>query len=84
LLQEDAPRAVVVTGASTGIGKGICQLLTANGFIVFGSVRKEEDGNNLKIQLGERFFPLFFDVTNVQQVQEAAKIVRPANTSAAI
>ena len=40
-------RAVVVTGASTGIGKAIALALDASGFRVFAGVRKETDGETL-------------------------------------
>eukprot|EP00884_Botryococcus_braunii_P005715 jgi/Botrbrau1/15144/Bobra.0149s0014.1 len=76
---ETAPqRVVVVTGASTGIGKEICQSLTSRGYFVFGSVRKEKDGNNLREELGDRFSPLLFDVTNEHQVRDASRQVREA------
>eukprot|EP00884_Botryococcus_braunii_P005714 jgi/Botrbrau1/15143/Bobra.0149s0013.1 len=71
-------RTVVVTGASTGIGKGLCQLLTSKGYFVFGSVRKERDGMDLRRELGEQFSPLLFDVTNQQQVHDASQKVREA------
>jgi NAD(P)-dependent dehydrogenase (short-subunit alcohol dehydrogenase family) len=41
-------QSVVVTGASTGIGWGIAKVMTAKGFRVFGSVRKQADADRLK------------------------------------
>jgi NAD(P)-dependent dehydrogenase (short-subunit alcohol dehydrogenase family) len=38
-----APAAVVVTGASSGIGLDACRELAARGFRVFGTVRRAED-----------------------------------------
>jgi NAD(P)-dependent dehydrogenase (short-subunit alcohol dehydrogenase family) len=38
--------------------------LVANGYRVFGSVRKETDATALKAALGESFTPLLFDVTD--------------------
>lgn len=76
LLQAGSARVVVVTGASTGIGRGICQYLTKEGFFVFGSVRKEADGQTLRSELGDQFAPLLFDVTNQEQVLEASQKVR--------
>ena len=40
--------AVIVTGASTGIGFDVCRLLCANGYQVFGTVRREADGVSLE------------------------------------
>eukprot|EP00884_Botryococcus_braunii_P002594 jgi/Botrbrau1/12335/Bobra.4_3s0007.1 len=78
LLQDGSPRVIVVTGASSGIGKEIAKLLTSNGYFVFGSVRKEKDGTDLREELGDRFSPLLFDVTNEQQVRDASQKVREA------
>ena len=67
--------AVVVTGASTGIGEACAQLLAEKGFMVFGSVRKTADAERLKARFGENFAPLFFDVTDAEAVLRAAKEV---------
>ena len=40
---QDGQKAVLVTGASSGIGKRITEHLAANGFIVFAGARKAED-----------------------------------------
>lgn len=69
-------QSVVVTGVSTGIGWGIAKVLIQHGFRVFGSVRKPQDAERLSKELGERFIPLFFDVTDEVAVQGAARQVR--------
>ena len=69
-------QSVVVTGVSTGIGWGILKVLIQQGFRVFGSVRKTEDAERLSKEFGERFVPLFFDVTDEPAVQAAAQQVR--------
>jgi len=69
-------QSVVVTGVSTGIGWGITKVLIQHGFRVFGSVRKTQDGERLSKEFGERFIPLFFDVTDEAAVQAAAQQVR--------
>jgi len=69
-------QSVVVTGVSTGIGWGILKVLIQQGFRVFGSVRKTEDAERLSKEFGERFVPLFFDVTDEPAVQAAARQVR--------
>lgn len=71
-------RSVVVTGVSTGIGHGAVKVLTAKGFHVFGSVRKQADADRLKQEFGDAFTPLVFDVTDEAGAKAAAEAVRPA------
>lgn len=68
--------SVVVTGVSTGIGWGTAKILIQNRFRVFGSVRKEQDGERLKKEFGETFTPLLFDITDEENVHTAAKQVQ--------
>tara|TARA_B110000971_G_C20011706_1_gene501869 strand:- start:150 stop:1001 length:852 start_codon:yes stop_codon:yes gene_type:complete len=67
--------SVVVTGASSGIGRQISKTLVENGYRVFGSVRNKADGKAVSAELGENFSPLVFDVTSEKDVQAAAKQV---------
>lgn len=69
-------QTAVVTGASTGIGRAITQILINEGWQVFGSVRKEKDAAALQTALGENFTPLIFDVTDNEAILRAAEIVR--------
>ena len=69
-------RTIVVTGVSTGIGASIAETLVRSGFHVFGSVRKSTDAGRLATELGERFTPLIFDVTDQSSVAAAAEIVK--------
>lgn len=69
-------KSIVVTGASTGIGKDAARILIENGYRVFGSVRKQEDANKLLEEFGSNFVPLMFDVTDEEAVYAAAKQVR--------
>jgi NAD(P)-dependent dehydrogenase (short-subunit alcohol dehydrogenase family) len=70
--------SVVVTGASTGIGSACVKVLTAAGFHVFGSVRKQADADRLAAEFGPNFTPLFFDVTDKAAVAAAARTVEQA------
>src|SRR5690242_11508326 len=67
---------IVVTGVSSGIGAGIAHDLVNHGYKVFGSVRKEADGERLKDRLGEAFIPLHFDVTDRQAITSAVQQVK--------
>jgi NAD(P)-dependent dehydrogenase (short-subunit alcohol dehydrogenase family) len=69
-------RAVVVTGASSGIGRAICATVASEGALAFAGVRREEDASSLKSELGDAVHPLLFDVTNEIAVRAAAAVVR--------
>ncbi|MEO6910084.1 MAG: SDR family NAD(P)-dependent oxidoreductase, partial [Edaphobacter sp.] len=56
-------KAVVVTGVSTGIGLETTKLLIANGYRVFGSVRKQADADRLRKEFGESYISLIMDIT---------------------
>ena len=71
-------KSVVVTGASTGIGWGCVKVLAANGFHVFGSVRKQADADRLSKEFGPAFTPLIFDVTDAAAVAAGARQVEAA------
>lgn len=68
-------RSVVVTGASTGIGYAIAQLLAREGFHVFAGVRRAQDADRLAEEIGDELTPLVFDVTDPEGVAEAARDV---------
>ncbi len=70
--------SVVITGVSTGIGRGTAEVLIKKGFRVFGSLRKREDAEKARAELGPQFTPLIFDITNEGAVKEAARVVSDA------
>ena len=57
-------RSVLVTGASTGIGRATVERLDAAGWRVFAGVRKQEDADSLSQAGSERVVPLILDVTD--------------------
>ncbi len=65
-------KSVVVTGASTGIGWAVTQVLTERGFHVYGSVRRSADVERLMAAFGDAVTPLVFDVTDEVAVRIAA------------
>ncbi|MDH4327281.1 MAG: SDR family oxidoreductase [Nitrospira sp.] len=68
-------RAVVITGASTGIGAACALHLDRLGFLVFAGVRKVQDGEALQRQGGNRLVPLILDVTDAASIQQSRTIV---------
>jgi len=68
-------KSVLVTGASTGIGRATALRMDAAGWRVFASVRREQDGEDLGRVASGRLVPLILDVTDSEQVAAAAERV---------
>lgn len=71
-----ALRAVVVTGASTGIGRATVLELVSAGFHVFSAVRREKDADGLRRQFPEVVTPLIMDLLDEDSVYAAAEVVK--------
>ncbi|MBY0568861.1 MAG: SDR family oxidoreductase [Hyphomonadaceae bacterium] len=71
-------RAVVVTGASTGIGRAAVASAVGQGSHVFASVRKQADADSLTTEFGEAVTPLIFDVADEVAVRAGAAQVAQA------
>jgi NAD(P)-dependent dehydrogenase (short-subunit alcohol dehydrogenase family) len=69
--------AVVITGASTGIGRACALDLGARGFRVFAGVRRDADGEQLAAA-GPNITPLLIDVTDQASIAAAARTVGDA------
>lgn len=70
---ERAEEAVLVTGASRGLGRAIAQYLAAAGFRVFAGVRKPEDGNAFGD--GSGIEPVLLDVGDDASIEAACENV---------
>ncbi len=64
---------VLVTGASSGIGRACAEALRARGFAVHGSVRRQEDAAELE---AADIHPVVFDVTDDDAVAAGLQVVR--------
>ncbi|CAN5702895.1 SDR family oxidoreductase [soil metagenome] len=71
-------RCVLVTGASTGIGRACALHLAALGWHVFAGVRKESDGDDLVSAAPAGLTPVHLDVTDEDSIAEAARRVASA------
>ncbi len=67
-------RAVLVTGASSGIGRKTTELLAQSGFFVYATARKDDDLKALAAIANVQ--PLRLDVTNQDQIDAAVKTVQ--------
>jgi len=65
-------RSVLITGASTGIGRAAALRLDGDGWRVYAGVRREEDAEALRAAGSERLTPLILDVTDAGQIAAAA------------
>ena len=69
---------IVITGASTGIGRECAFHLDRLGYRVFASVRKASDGEALAKTASPRLTPIIIDVTDERTITEAAAQVEQA------
>lgn len=69
-----APEAVVVTGASSGIGADVVARLAREGYVAFAGVRTDADAA-VAAALHERVRPLRLDVTDRASIRAAAETV---------
>jgi NAD(P)-dependent dehydrogenase (short-subunit alcohol dehydrogenase family) len=70
--------AVVITGASTGIGEACAFHLDRLGFKVFAGVRKVSDGEALQRRASERLRAVSLDVTDSGGIARATEVVSQA------
>lgn len=65
--------AVLVTGASSGIGEACVRRLDALGYQVFAGVRRAQDAERLRAAGSARLCPILLDVTDAAAVAAAAE-----------
>lgn len=69
-------RFVLVTGASTGIGKACALHLVREGFTVFATVRKTLDGELLQAESSKSLIPILLDVTQQDSITNAIQHIK--------
>ena len=77
-MQHTTSRAIVITGASTGIGEACALHLDGLGCTVFAGVRRPDDGERLRKCASERLIPIILDVTDADTIRSAARTVAEA------
>ena len=70
--------AVLITGCSSGIGEAAALRLVRCGFLVFATVRRQQDAEALRLKAGKSslLHPLLLDVTREEQVRAAVTAVQ--------
>jgi NAD(P)-dependent dehydrogenase (short-subunit alcohol dehydrogenase family) len=67
--------AVVITGASTGIGEACALHLDKLGYRVFAGIRKAADGESLRRRASARLVPVRLDISDETEIEHAARNV---------
>lgn len=67
--------AVLVTGASSGIGEACVRRLDTLGYLVFAGVRRAADAERLRAAGSDRLCPLLLDVTDSAAIERAVETV---------
>ena len=75
---------VIITGASTGIGKATALYLAQAGCRVYAGVRKDSDKNQLLKESSGDLRPLLLDVTDNSSIDQAFELVRKSYEKSAI
>ncbi len=70
------PKAVLITGASSGIGRECALRLASSGYRIFAGVRGKEAGIELEKAAGSGVTPVFLDVTDGDSISAAALAVQ--------
>ncbi len=69
----DEQRAILVTGASTGIGRNIAETLAAEGYFVYAGARKQEDLDALNAI--DNIMAVRLDVTVQEEIDAAVETI---------
>jgi NAD(P)-dependent dehydrogenase (short-subunit alcohol dehydrogenase family) len=75
---------VLISGASTGIGRACVLALAGRGVRVFAGVRRAEDGDALRAAGGSQVVPVRLDVTDAAAIAAAVAAIEAANGEPAL
>ncbi|MDH5505667.1 MAG: SDR family NAD(P)-dependent oxidoreductase [Anaerolineae bacterium] len=77
-MDNDSKSAILITGASTGIGEACALRMDSMGYRVFAGVRRQSDADALQKKASSRLTPIFLDVTDQGQIDAAVHQVSEA------
>lgn len=72
-MTPDPWKTALVTGASSGLGRGLAKWLVDRGVTVYAAARRLDALEQLKTEAGERLVPMKLDVSNAAATFEAVK-----------
>ena len=84
MTSENGRGAVLITGASTGIGKATAKHLDGLGFRVFATVRNKSDAQALEAASSDRLKAILMDVTDEASIHSASEEVRRVTADAGL
>ena len=71
-------KAVVITGAASGIGEACAARLASMGYTVFGTYLTQEEGETMRAAARPNVVPLPLDITDERAISEAAGMIAEA------
>jgi 3-oxoacyl-[acyl-carrier protein] reductase len=76
-------KTAIITGCNRGIGKAILEAFAANGASIFACTRKESTDftefiNDLSVKYSVSIIPVYFDISNIDEVRAAVKVIQSA------
>src|SRR5436305_4844003 len=71
-----ATGAILITGASSGMGKACALRLAREGYTAFAGVRKEQDAQALRQEGASRLIPVILDVAKGDTIAAAVQTIR--------
>lgn len=75
---HDAKQSILITGASTGIGRNLAETLAAEGYHVYAGARKDAD--LAELDAIENITAVRLDVTSQEQVDAVVELIREKGT----
>ncbi|WP_448382552.1 SDR family oxidoreductase [Desulfosoma sp.] len=72
---EQVKGSVLISGASTGIGRATALLLDRQGYRVFAGVRSPEAAQQLSAQGSKRLSPVLLDVTKAEDIEGVYRLI---------
>ena len=77
-MNSDRKRSVLITGASSGIGRACALHMDRLGWQVFAGVRRKADAESLRRAASGRLTPVFLDVARPVEIRKAVRLVQKA------